>query len=94
MTKVELEHTPDLDMYIFFEKYMGVGVGVGVKSYNPKQESTHIIYVDGNNLYGYTMFKFLPTNGFKWLDPKKFDLNKGTSNSSKKSVLKVDLEYP
>ena len=40
------------------------------------------------------MSKFLPTRGFKWIDPKEFDLNQYTSNSSKGCVLKVDLEYP
>ena len=65
-----------------------------MKSYDPKQESKHIIYLDANNLYGYAMSKFLPTSGFKWIDPKEFDLNKYTSNSSKGCVLEVDLEYP
>ena len=36
----------------------------------------------------------LPTNRFKWIDPKEFELNKYTSNSSKECVLEVDLEYP
>ena len=40
------------------------------------------------------MSKFLPTSGFKWIDPKKFDLNKYISNSSKGCVLEVDPEYP
>ena len=40
------------------------------------------------------MPKFLPTSGFKWVDPKEFDLNKYTSNSSKGCVFEVDLEYP
>ena len=40
------------------------------------------------------MSKFLPMNGFKWLDPKTFDLNTYTSNSSKGCLLVVDLEYP
>ena len=31
--------------------------------------------------------------GFKWIDPKKPDLNKYTSNSSNGSVLEFDLEY-
>ena len=39
------------------------------------------------------MCKFLPKSGFKWIDSKKFDLNKYTSNTSKGCVLKVDLEY-
>ena len=40
------------------------------------------------------MSKFIPTSGFKWIDPKEFDLNKYTSNSSKGGVPKVDLKYP
>ena len=40
------------------------------------------------------MSKFLPTSGYKWIDPKAFDLNKYTSNSSKWCVAEVDLEYP
>ena len=39
------------------------------------------------------MSKFLPTSGFKWIDPKEFDLNKYTSNSSKGRVLEVYLQY-
>ena len=39
------------------------------------------------------MSQFLSTSGFKWIDPKEFDLNKYTRNSSKGCVLEVDLEY-
>ena len=35
-----------------------------LKSYDPKQESKSITYLDENNLYGYAMSKFL-TSGFK-----------------------------
>ena len=38
--------------------------------------------------------KFLPTSGFKWIDPKEFNLNKYTSISSEDCVPEVDLEYP
>ena len=51
-----------------------------LKSYDPKQQSKHIIYLDTNNFYGYAMSKFLPTDGLKWIDPKVFNLNKYTSN--------------
>ena len=40
------------------------------------------------------MSKFLPSSGFKWIDPKEFDLNKYTGSSSKECVLEVNLEYP
>ena len=60
-----------------------------------QNKNPNIIYLDTNNLYGYAMSKFLPTCGFKWIDPRVlFDLNKYTSNSSKGSVLEVDLECP
>ena len=95
MTKIERRLISDYDMYIFFEKgRYSKANNKYLKSYNPKQESRHIIHLDTNNLYGYAMPTFIPTSGFKWIDPKEFDLNKCTSNSSKGCVLKVDLEYP
>ena len=105
MTKVELGLITDSDMYIFFEKGIRIWVpyissryskdnNKYLKSYDTKQESKHIIYLDANNLYGYAMSKFLPTSGFKWIDLKEFDLNNYTSNSSKGCILKVSLEYP
>ena len=45
-------------------------------------------------MHGYTVSKFLLTSGFKWIDPKEFDLNKYTNNSSKGCVLEINLEYP
>ena len=45
-------------------------------------------------MYSYAISKFLPTSGFKWIDPKEFHLNKYSSSSSKGIVLEVDLEYP
>ena len=86
ITKIELELIPDSDGYANANsKYL--------KSYDPKQKRKHITYLDTNNLYGHAMSKFLPTIGFKWIDPKEFELNIHTSNSSKRCVLKVDLEY-
>ena len=40
------------------------------------------------------MPKFLPTDGFKWTDLKKFDMNKFTKNCSKSCALELHLEYP
>ena len=37
------------------------------------------------------MSDFLQTSRLKWLDPKEFDLNKYTSDSSKSCVLEIDL---
>ena len=85
-------------MYIFLENGTRGGVSYisnryskannkCLKSYYPKPESKHIIYLGVNNLYGYTISKFFSTSGFKWIDPKKLDFNKYTSKSSKRCVL-------
>ena len=65
-----------------------------MKSNDPKQEPKHIICLEKNNLYGYAMFKFLPTRSFNRIDHKESELNKYISNSSKVCVAEVDLEYP
>ena len=65
-----------------------------LKSYDPKQELKPIIYLDANNLYCYSVFKLLPTSGFKWIDLQEFDLEKDTNNSSKLWVLEINLKYP
>ena len=86
MTEVVLELTPDPYMYIFFEN--GTTCGISncsnrysiankkyLKYYDTKQESTHIC-LDSNNFNGCAMPKFLPTSGFKWVDPNESELNK------------------
>ena len=76
MTKIKLELIPDHDMYKIFEKGTRGGISYisnrycranskYLKSYDPKQESKHITYLDANNLYGYAMSKFFPTSRFK-----------------------------
>ena len=75
-TKVKLELIPDADMFIFFGKGKRDGVSYISnryskanskywKSYDPKQESKHIIYLEVNNVYDCAMSTFLSTSGFK-----------------------------
>ena len=54
-----------------------------IKSYDSKQESRHVMYLNAKNLYGYTVPKFFLSCGFKWIHPTEFDSNKYSSNSSK-----------
>ena len=79
MTKIKLELISDPDIYIFFKKGMRGGFSYisyryskaknkYLKSYNPEQNQ-NILYLDANNLYGYTVSMFLPTSGFEWIDP-------------------------
>ena len=103
--KVKLELITDPEMFIFFEKGSRGGIFYSsnryskannkyLKSYNSKQDSKEIAYLDTDNLYCYAMPKFLLISGFKWIGPKEFDLNKYTSNTLKGWVLEVDIEYP
>ena len=38
-----------------------------MNDYNPEKPSTFIIYLDKNNLYGWTMSEYLTYGEFKWL---------------------------
>ena len=108
MTNVKLELLTDIDMFQFIEKGMRGGTSYianrygkannkYMKKYDEKEPSKYIMYLDANNLYGWAMSQYLPTDGFKWLSQKKIDkINLGTyTNDSKKGlILEVDLEYP
>ena len=80
-SKVEFELISGVDIYLLFEKTMRGRVyyiskrykkanNKCLKSYEPKQESKHSVYLQVNNLYGYAMSKFLPADRFRLIDPK------------------------
>ena len=48
-----------------------------------------ILYLDANNLYGYSMSKPLPYKNFKWSDDLTLD-----PNYLQKGIYKVDIEIP
>ena len=62
------------------------------------KELSYLVYVDANNLYGWSMCKKLPVSDFKWLD----DLSKFTEDFIKNYdeeddtgyLFVVDVEYP
>ena len=37
-----------------------------MKNYNKNIESSYLMYLDANNLYGRAISQKLPVNGFKW----------------------------
>ena len=94
MLKMTKQLIIDPAVYIFFEKVTRGGISYisnryskvnkkYLKSFDSKQESRYIIYIEINNFYGYAKSKFLPTSRFKWIDPKEFFLNKYISNTLK-----------
>ena len=101
ITDVELELLSDIDMLLMIEK--GIRGGVSMisnrhakannkymgESFNEKDPSKYIMYLDANNLYGWAMSKPLPTHGFEWM--KVDELETWELHSC---ILEVDLEYP
>ena len=97
--KLELLHGPD--MLLMVEK--GIQDGISMISnrhgkannkymgekYNVNESSKYIIYLDANNLYGWAIFKPLPTYGFKWMTESEL---KSWRNVT--CILEVNLEYP
>ena len=68
-----------------------------MKNYNKNKESSFLIYVDANNLYGWAMSKKLPADGFKWEDDLSMfteDFIKSYDEEGDVSyLLVVDVEY-
>ena len=63
-------------------------------NYDPNKQSTFITYLDKNNLYGWTMSKYLPYGKFEWLkniDELDMSINE---KSDVGYILEVDLRYP
>ena len=78
-TGAELELLTDYDMHLFIQKGMRGGISMAskcnskannprVEGYDPAKPSSHIVYLDANNLYGWAMSQALPTSGFGWVE--------------------------
>ena len=71
-----------------------------MKNYDKSIKSSHIMYLDANNLYGWAMSQKLPVDGLEWIE--KDDLLKLNEsfiknydkNCGKGYILEVDVEYP
>ena len=81
MTNIELEFILDIDMLLFVEKGMRGGISYIAKrfsnannkymqTYDNKNPSKYITYLDSINSYGWAMSQYLPYSGFKWLNQK------------------------
>ena len=69
-----------------------------MNDYDKSIESSYLMYLDANNLYGWAMSKKLPVNGFKLEnDLSRFNENfikNYNENSDVGYFLEVDIEYP
>ena len=101
ITGVELELLSDINMLLMIEE--GIRGGVSMisnrhgkannkymgESFDEKEPSKYIQYLDANNLYGWAMSKPLPTHGFKWMKVDELE-----TWELHPCILEVDLEYP
>jgi len=105
MTKINLDLFSDIDIQLLVEKGLRGGISYiahryakannkYMRDYNPQDESSYLMYLGANNLYGWAMSQPLPYRDFKWLDPEEVILDNYHENSNKEIILEVDLEYP
>ena len=66
-------------------------------NYDKNKESSYLMYLNGNNLYGWAMSQKLPVDGFKWSDTSTFDdefIRNYGEDRNKEYILQADIEYP
>ena len=67
-----------------------------MKNYDKKFESTYLMYLEANNLYGWAMSQKRPVNSFKWVKNlstfnERF-IKSYNENSNKGYFLEVDVD--
>ena len=66
-----------------------------MSDFDPSLSSKYIMYLDGNNLYGWAMSQYLPTGNFDWLNEEQlatFNVMSIPEDSGFGYLLEVDLE--
>ena len=96
MIKIELELISDPDMYLFLMDTIRGGISVCNKKHviadnkyinKNTKNNRYLLYLDANNLYGYSMIQSLPYKNFKWR-------NNLTLDKLPTGIYEVDLEIP
>jgi hypothetical protein len=95
----------DPDMYIMFER--GIRGGVSqishryakannpyLEGYDATKPTSYIMYVDANNLYGWSMMENLPVSHFEWCNPTIEEVLTGNYSCNNGMLVECDLEYP
>ena len=104
MTDINLKLITDIDMYQMVETGLRGGVSYIANRYSKPNnkymcgydkdiESSYLMYLDANSLYGWAMGQPLPKGGFKWLKETKWD----DIFKNKERIgyfIECDLEYP
>ncbi len=86
-TDCELELISDPDIFRTLDSGMRGGIVMitkrfarannkflGTAHFDASLPTTHIIYLDANNLYGWAMSCSLPLDGFRWMDEQEWSM--------------------
>ena len=104
MTDINLELITDIYMYQMVETGLRGGVSYianryskpnnkYLSDYDKNKDSSYLMYLDANNLYGWAMNQSLPRGRFKWLKEDEWD----DIFENKEGIgyfIERDLEYP
>ena len=106
-TGINLELLTDVNKHLFVERGLRGGISMEsrryckannrhLSDYNPKEETSYIMYYDANNLYGWAMSQPLPVGKFEWclVYPTLHQIRRWRANRKIGYILEVDLDYP
>ena len=109
-TCINLTLFSDINMLIMIEKGIRGGLTMvskrhvvannpQVPNYDVTKPQTHILYLDVNNLYGFSMVQRLPVGRFRWIDVNTSeslldDILLTPDDGDNGFFVEVDLEYP
>ena len=110
MTKVKLETLKDQEMYTFLESGIRGGVSMichrrarannpdadsDYTPHDPRRPNEYLMYLDANNLYGWSMVQKLPWKDFEWVPDREFMIPICLDPEAEKGyIFEVDLDYP
>lgn len=112
-TGVRIELLTNIDQLMFVERGLRGGITQCSKrncvannkymesEYDPNKPSNYMLYLDVNNLYGWSMTQSLPLSKYEWVEDDLSDTEKikhqimnTADDSDIGCLLEVDLEYP
>ncbi|KAE9538460.1 hypothetical protein AGLY_005559, partial [Aphis glycines] len=108
-TKVQLSLLTDFEKVLFIESGTRGGLVQASKrharanntkmpGYNAYEPSTSLIYLDANNLYGYSMCKYMPISDFEWYpgnpEVALAQLEWMSETDDVGRIYEVDISYP
>jgi hypothetical protein len=66
-----------------------------MSTYDEEEDSSYLMYLDANNLYGWAMSQPRPNGEFEWAEERdNVNIDDYLNDEGRGMVLEVDLDYP